>query len=130
MVTKRKSITALIKRQIWEKTGGRCHICGRVLIFDATKGEIGKWNVDHIIPFTRGGKDNSKNFLPICKVCNRLKWHFKGRKIRKLFQFGIIALRESKYRTGLGKSIIKIYKNKSVQNKNRRKGKLPSWYYR
>lgn len=130
MPKRRKTITVSIKQEVWRKTEGRCHICGRVLVFDAGRGKKGGWHVDHIVPMARGGKDGRKNFLPICRICNRLKWHFKGRKIRKLFQFGIIAWRESECRTHLGGEIKKLYQQRLKQNKTRRRGKLPDWYYR
>lgn len=130
MIQRRKSITISLKRKVWEKTGGRCHVCGRVLVFDARMGKKGRWQIDHIVPVKKGGKDKVKNFLPICRICNRLKWHFKGRKIRKLFQFGVIAWRESERQTGLGWEIKKLYQRRLKQNLARRKGKLPAGYYR
>lgn len=129
-VNKRKPITDSIKKATWDKTGGRCHICGRVLVYNAVAGEKGKWHVDHIVPVAKKGKHNSKNFLPICKVCNRLKWHFKGRKIRKLFQFGILAWHQYELGTDLGKAIKGLYLHRLNQNRKRRKNNHPDWYYR
>lgn len=130
MTKRRKTITPAEKREAWKKTGGRCHICGRVLVFDARRGQKGKWHIDHIVSVKRGGKDKVKNFLPICLICNRLKWFFKGRNMRKILQFGVIALRESERKTDLGRGIRKLYLQRLNQNQARRKGKLPAWYYR
>jgi len=129
-VMKRKPIKLEEKIFVFKKTGGRCHICGKVLFFDAVRGEKGRWHVDHIVPVARGGRDRLKNFIPICNICNRLKWDFKGRKIRKLLQFGVITWRESERKTSLGKGIKILYQQRLKQNKSRRKGELPGWYYR
>lgn len=60
------------KRQIpvslrWEKLNeskGKCSLCGR----SAEDGV--KLHVDHIIPFSKGGKTESKNLQVLCQDCN------------------------------------------------------------
>ena len=130
MLKRRKSVTRSIKPEIWKKSGGRCHFCGRVLRFYARVGEKGRWHIDHIVPLVRKGKDEVNNLLPICWVCNRLKWFLRGRKMRKTFQFGVIAWREYKRGSKLGREIKKMYQRRLEQNKSHRKRNLPDWYYR
>lgn len=127
---KRKPIYNSTKELVWDKTGGRCHICGRVLKFNAKIGESGRWHVDHVVPFARGGKDGTKNFLPICKVCNRLKSHLRGRKFRIIVQFGTWALSESKKRTEMGKMLRRFYREHMQDNTKKRTGKYPARYNR
>ena len=129
MIKRRKRITHSIKLEVFAKTGGRCHICGRPLVFASLRGEKGRWNVDHIVPFKKGGKDQLENYLPICRFCNRLKWFLKGKRLRRLLQFGVIASRECRNGTDLGKQIKKIYLKKMRENKGRRKGNFPDSYY-
>lgn len=62
------------RKQIREKTGGRCAYCGKQL---PEKG----WHVDHVQPVFRGwekppqraGDDSLENLLPACRRCNRWK---------------------------------------------------------
>lgn len=47
------------------KTGGRCYLCGA--------GLTERWQVEHIIPISRGGADVLANVMPACPDCNRRK---------------------------------------------------------
>ena len=125
----RKPISKKEKKIIWEKTGGLCHFCGEKLIFDAKRGDKGRWHVDHILPFSRNGKNSLENYLPICNVCNRLKWNFESNKIRELFRWGIIARKEVIEKTKLGEEMQIIYCKKLEKNKKSRKGNFSDEYY-
>lgn len=126
---KRKRITEEEKRIVWQKTDGHCHFCGEQLVFEAKRGERGRWNIDHIYPFARGGTENMSNYLPICRVCNRLRWHFECKKIRELFRLGTVAFNEIRNQTYLGKRIKELYRKHEEKNKKSRRGNLPEWYY-
>ncbi len=130
MLQKRKPIKFSDKKFIFEKTGGHCHFCGKKLFFEAKRGNDGRWHIDHIVPFSRKGKNNIINYLPICNVCNRLRWNFKSEKIRDIFRFGVIAYREMRRNTEIGNRIKDIYKKQMEQNKKLRRGDLPESYYR
>ena len=130
MKNKRKPIGLTDRKLIFHKTGGLCHFCGEKLVFDAKPGEKGRWNIDHIFPFSYGGGDHLDNYLPICRVCNRLKWNFEGKKIRELLRYGVIACNQVKKRTNLGSAIQDFYNKKSELNKKRRKRNLPDSYYK
>ena len=60
------------RRQVYDRTGGRCAYCGCDL---PTKG----WHLDHIKPLyrgsnpTAGGTDTADNALASCPRCNRWK---------------------------------------------------------
>lgn len=114
------------RKTIWNKTNGYCHFCGSKLIFSSYGPKArsrGKWQVDHIFPKKKGGVNLLKNYLPICRVCNRLRWMWTGNKIQKLFRYGIIVHRESRCKTEIGKKIRNLYLSHKKQNKNRRKNK-------
>lgn len=130
MPKKRKAVTISIKQAVWEKTGGRCHVCGRVLKFDAKRDDNGYWQVDHIVAHSRGGRDGVKNYLPICRTCNGLKWNNKGRKVRMILEFGILAIRQIRSKTRLGRAIKKLSLSRIKNNEKRRKRKRSKWHYR
>lgn len=46
-----------------------CYVCGK--IYDTW--DIRKINFDHVLPRSRGGKNNKENIKPICRKCNHSK---------------------------------------------------------
>jgi 5-methylcytosine-specific restriction endonuclease McrA len=62
-------------RQIYDRTDGYCHICGKKLSFVnyARDGRRGAWEVEHSNPKVKGGSDYLRNLLPACIGCNRTK---------------------------------------------------------
>lgn len=48
--------------------GGRCFICEQPLDL-----ELQEWDIDHIIPRAKGGKDDQNNFAIVHRSCNRKK---------------------------------------------------------
>ena len=54
------------KNDILKKTDGVCACCGREICFE-------KVTIDHYVPKYRGGTDDPRNLLPLCKVCNQRK---------------------------------------------------------
>lgn len=44
---------------------GKCALCGRLLIGDS--------EIDHIIPFSKGGQTELENAQLVHKICNRKK---------------------------------------------------------
>lgn len=48
---------------IWERDGGRCHICGKRCAPDA-------WHLDHLIPLSRGGAHTPENVAVSHPTCN------------------------------------------------------------
>ena len=69
---------------IYNKTDGYCHICGKKLSFTnyALVGERGAWEVDHSEPLRGGGTGYYRNLVPACIECNRSKGATSGRRIR------------------------------------------------
>lgn len=51
------------KRDVWEKTHGRCAHCGKYASgYDRT--------IDHVIPKSQGGTYDLRNLMPLCRECN------------------------------------------------------------
>jgi hypothetical protein len=55
------------RRQIFERSDGRCHYCRKPLTLD------GKWHVEHMIPRALGGTDDTLNMVAACPECNLRK---------------------------------------------------------
>lgn len=62
-------------RGIYDRTQGRCHICGKRLSFCnyGKHGARGAWNIEHSIPRACGGTDHGNNLYPACIGCNSSK---------------------------------------------------------
>ncbi len=62
-------------REIYDRTGGECHIYHKKLAFTnhGDHREKGAWEVDHSVPKAKGGTDHGNNLVPACTTCNRSK---------------------------------------------------------
>lgn len=60
-----------IKKKVWEKTAGRCYYCGKQT--SPFGNGATSFCVDHVLPQTRGGKDEINNLVPACFACNSQK---------------------------------------------------------
>lgn len=56
-----------LKRAVWAKTGGICHLC------DGEIDGIKYMTFDHIIPVVNGGLLVEENLLPAHQVCNGIR---------------------------------------------------------
>lgn len=66
--------------RVLAKTGGVCYYCGRKLENENVLDWGGKvvavqhyWNVDHMLPVSKGGTNDIENLAPACKGCNSFK---------------------------------------------------------
>lgn len=55
------------RREIFERSNGRCHYCATVLHLD------GKWHIEHQIPRALDGDDRGINLVAACTTCNLAK---------------------------------------------------------
>jgi 5-methylcytosine-specific restriction endonuclease McrA len=55
------------RRQVFERSGGRCHYCRSVLTLD------GRWHVEHMVPRALGGGEAAANLVAACAPCNLAK---------------------------------------------------------
>jgi hypothetical protein len=70
--------------RIFERTDGRCHICGRKLCF-SNYGQFwrrGDWEVEHSKPRCNGGSDRLCNLYAAHISCNREKGAMATRTVR------------------------------------------------
>lgn len=61
-----KHLSKSIRQAAINKTGGVCGYCGTEL--------LPGWQVEHMIPLSRGGKNEPKNVISSCPTCNRDKY--------------------------------------------------------
>jgi hypothetical protein len=114
------------RRAVFEKTGGHCHFCGDQLEFSRygkTCGDNleGAWELDHVVQRRKGGASNTDSYLPARWNCNRLRWHRKGRDLRRLILLGLVANDEIKTGTGLGRAIRAKFEQRTAKNRRRQR---------
>lgn len=59
----KRNVTAGMKYKILERDGFRCIYCGK----QSTESEL---HIDHVIPFSKGGKTSVENLITACSECN------------------------------------------------------------
>ena len=60
---KREFISEEVKFEVWRRDEGKCVICG----------SNENLEFDHIIPFSKGGSNTTRNVQLLCETCNRKK---------------------------------------------------------
>ena len=77
---KRQPFARGVREIVWNKTGGKCSYCGKELhnqdIFDwggKVVLTISLWDIDHVIPVSKGSGNEINNLVPTCQTCNRKK---------------------------------------------------------
>lgn len=63
---KRKTYSKQERKIIYDKSNGRCELCGQRLSLE-------NMTLDHIIPISMGGKDDMNNLQASCFACNQFK---------------------------------------------------------
>jgi hypothetical protein len=110
-------------RAIFDKTTGHCHFCGDPITFENrgwSANPDGHWEVDHVIQRDKGGAKTAENCLPACMRCNRLRWHRTGEAMRDILLLGIIAKREIKGHSPIGRELARLRSKRLEENKRRR----------
>ena len=68
-----------------------------------------------------GGECATDNYLPACRTCNRLRWHYPSQRIRKIIRLGVYMLKEIENGTDAGRMAKTIYHDRLQRAKGRRK---------
>lgn len=91
---KRKRLTAAERQQVFEKTEGRCHVCG---------GPIeGEWEADHVLSHSKGGRHSVDNYLPAHTTCNNYRWDYLSSEFQEILKLGIWLRTQVEKRTVIG----------------------------
>ena len=62
----RQNSRTLIRKRVWEKSGGICVRCGNRYYGNHQ-------TIDHFIPKSKGGENHMDNLVPLCAACNKLR---------------------------------------------------------
>jgi hypothetical protein len=63
---KKRLFRGVVRETIFARDGGCCWYCGQEVSYKALQ-------VDHVIPWSRGGRTDEKNGVVSCRPCNRQK---------------------------------------------------------
>lgn len=76
-IRKRRYLSGKIRRTIWLRFNKTCQICGCVTkLFGKTVSPFCEQKpcaIDHIVPFSKGGRCIDENFQLLCVTCNSQK---------------------------------------------------------
>lgn len=65
---KRRHLTTLQRAKLFLERGGICHICSNKIVVPNEA-----WQVEHVVPFAMGGKDDVTNMCPAHVDCHAIK---------------------------------------------------------
>ena len=63
---RRKHYSPEVRKMIYDKSGGRCALCGRKIT-------LSEMTIDHIVPLDRNGENGTNNLQCACYACNQFK---------------------------------------------------------
>lgn len=90
----RKSLSASLRKEIFNRTNGACHICG---------GKIkGRWHADHVAHHSVGGPHDALNYLPAHPSCNSARKGFDPEELQWILKLGVWMKTEIEKETALG----------------------------
>ncbi len=110
----RRSISSKDRKRIYEKAGGRCHICGGST-------SLGDYEADHVFPQIGGGTDDIENYLPSHKLCNNYRWFYESNEIKWILKIGVWARTEIENDTKSGREIADRFIKKELSREKRRR---------
>ena len=100
-------------RKIYDRTAGRCHLCGKKLSLSnyGSFEKKGSWEIEHSVPRCKGGTNHANNLFPACISCNRSKGVLTSRSARSKYSRTRAPLSKSRkeevrMQNGLGAAII------------------------
>jgi 5-methylcytosine-specific restriction endonuclease McrA len=109
----RKRLSGYDRRAVWEKTGGRCHICGE---------SVGKrWQADHVFPRSTGGTHSAENYLPAHRLCNNYRWDYSPEELQWVLKIGIWARKQIETGSPLGVRISEVFYRYEIRRQKRRR---------
>jgi hypothetical protein len=98
---RRRSLSALQRAEIFQKTAGRCHICGGTI--------EGPWQADHVLAHSGGGTHVSDNYLPAHSLCNNYRWDYSSKKFQEILKLGVWLRTKIERKTQIGTLAAKFY---------------------
>lgn len=90
----RQPLSPAERKEVFRKTGGRCHICGGAI--------DGKWHADHVFSHSAGGPHASDNYLPAHALCNNYRWDYSADEFQTILKLGVWVRTEIEHQSTLG----------------------------
>jgi len=110
---RRRSLSALQRAEIFQKTAGRCHICGGTI--------EGAWQADHVLAYSGGGTHVSDNYLPAHPICNNYRWDYSSAEFQQILKLGVWLRTKIERKTQIGTLAAKLYLMHEESRETRRK---------
>jgi hypothetical protein len=98
---RRRSLSALQRAEIFQKTAGRCHICGGTI--------EGAWQADHVLAHSGGGTHVTDNYLPAHPICNNYRWDYSSAEFQQILKLGVWLRTKIELKTQIGTLAAKLY---------------------
>lgn len=65
-IEKRKTVSGAVKQKVLTRCSNMCVCCGQTLTPKTA-------TIEHVVPLSRGGENDIKNYVTLCKTCNTIK---------------------------------------------------------
>lgn len=111
---RRRSLSTLQRAKIFQKTAGRCHICGGTI--------EGRWQADHVLAHSGGGAHVSDNYLPAHSLCNNYRWDYSSVEFQQILKLGVWLRTKIERETPIGRVAAKLYLMHEAAREKRRRG--------
>jgi 5-methylcytosine-specific restriction endonuclease McrA len=98
----RRALPPAARTAVFNKTGGRCHICGGLI-------DGHDWDADHVMARSTGGSHEVDNYLPAHSICNSYRWHFGSDEFQWILKLGVWVRTQIANQTPLGLVIAKRF---------------------
>ena len=94
---RRMALSPAQRRQVLDKTDGRCHICG---------GEVdGRWQADHVLSHAHMGGSFVDNYLAAHATCNNYRWDYLPEEFELILKLGVMMCTQVANGTTLGRAV-------------------------
>ena len=112
--SKRKPLTKKEREEVLMKTAARCHVCG-----GAISGK--KWQADHVLAHSSGGKHSVDNYLPAHVLCNNYRWDYDSEEVQWILKIGVWARTQMERSTTFGPHLREQFLKYELRRQRRRK---------
>jgi 5-methylcytosine-specific restriction endonuclease McrA len=112
----RHSLSRAERAAVFQKTGGRCHICGGTI--------SGSWQADHVFPHSGGGGHSADNYLPAHPLCNNYRWDYGADEYQHILKLGVWIRTQIERRTPIGRQAAAQFAAHEARRRSRKKPRL------
>ena len=81
--TRPRGPTSAERCAILLKADGRCHMCGGSI----ESGE--RWEADHVLAHSAGGRPSVDNYPPAHRLCNNYRWDYAPEEFQLILKLGV-----------------------------------------